>query len=440
MKRYIKVIAAASAMMLLFAGCGKEEVQETEAVLTAVEVGTMTTGTLAEDYSVTGQTKALTEVDISSKVQGKAQGVTKKIGDTVTAGETLVSLDYSDITQQIRVLDDQIAQAQTAIDSAQASSNMQVGSGYEQQLSQLENAVNQASYALEQAQLNLTTAQTDYDNNLTLYQVGGISKTALDASKDKLDLAQTTYDNAQTSYNSAKENYDLAAGEAYDDTKVVANSQLNSAIASKNALITQKSNLQEKIADYTIQSPITGVIIDKKIEQGEMVNPSSSLFVIADVNNIVVESYVSENYINKMGVGTQVSVIVPAVGEEALTGTVSLINPSATQQKSGYQVQIKIDNSEQKVKPGMYAKVGFAVDARSGIKLLDIDTVITDNEESYVYVLNGDNTVSKRNVEVGMKGKDQLEIISGLSDGEKVVTKGQKFLSDGEQVNVVAGV
>lgn len=351
-----------------------------------------------------------------------------------------MSLDYSDITQQIRVLDDQIAQAQTAIDSAQASSNMQVGSGYEQQLSQLENAVNQASYALEQAQLNLTTAQTDYDNNLTLYQVGGISKTALDASKDKLDLAQTTYDNAQTSYNSAKENYDLAAGEAYDDTKVVANSQLNSAIASKNALITQKSNLQEKIADYTIQSPITGVIIDKKIEQGEMVNPSSSLFVIADVNNIVVESYVSENYINKMGVGTQVSVIVPAVGEEALTGTVSLINPSATQQKSGYQVQIKIDNSEQKVKPGMYAKVGFAVDARSGIKLLDIDTVITDNEESYVYVLNGDNTVSKRNVEVGMKGKDQLEIISGLSDGEKVVTKGQKFLSDGEQVNVVAGV
>ena len=54
--------------------------------------------------------------------------------------------------------------------------------------------------------------------------------------------------------------------------------------------------------------------------------------------------------------------------------------------------------------------------------------------------MNGDNTVSRRDVEVGMKGKDQIEIISGLSDGEKVVTKGQKFLTDGEQVNVVAGV
>ena len=440
MKRYIKVIAAASVLMLLFAGCGKDEVQEPEAVLTAVEVGTMTTGTLAEDYSVTGQTKALTEVDISSKVQGKAQSVTKKLGDTVASGETLVSLDYSDITQQIKVLDDQIAQAQTAVNSAQASGNMQTGSGYDQQLSQLESAVNQASYALEQAQLNLSTSQTDYDNNLKLYQVGGISKTALDASKDKLDLAQTTYDNAKSSYDSAKKNYDLAAGDAYDDTKIVANSQLESALASKNALITQKSNLQEKIADYSIKSPIAGVIIDKKIEQGEMVSPSSPLFVIADVSNIVVESYVSENYVNKMNVGTQVSVIVPAVGDEPFTGTVSVINPSATQQKSGYLVQIKIDNKEQKIKPGMYAKVGFSVDARAGLKLLDISTVITDNDENYVYVLNGDNTVSRRDVEVGMKGKDQIEIISGLSDGEKVVTKGQKFLTDGEQVNVVAGV
>lgn len=141
-----------------------------------------------------------------------------------------------------------------------------------------------------------------------------------------------------------------------------------------------------------------------------------------------------------MNVGTQVSVIVPAVGDEPFTGTVSVINPSATQQKSGYLVQIKIDNKEQKIKPGMYAKVGFSVDARAGLKLLDISTVITDNDENYVYVLNGDNTVSRRDVEVGMKGKDQIEIISGLSDGEKVVTKGQKFLTDGEQVNVVAGV
>ena len=101
-----------------------------------------------------------------------------------------------------------------------------------------------------------------------------------------------------------------------------------------------------------------------------------------------------------------------------------------------YTVKIELDNADGVIKSGMMAEVNFTAESAEDTIVLPRNSVITKEDETYVYVVK-DGVAKKVPVELGIEAADTIEITKGLKDGDDVVTKGQTYISDGEEVNVV---
>ena len=156
---------------------------------------------------------------------------------------------------------------------------------------------------------------------------------------------------------------------------------------------------------------------------------------VMDLSVVKVEVGVSEQVLNTIKIGDKVDVTMTAVSELPLEGTVSTVSPAAGQ-TGMYTVKVELDNADGIIKAGMMAEVNFTAEKAEDTIVLPRNAVITKEDETYVYVVKG-GTAKKVMVELGIEAEDTIEITKGLKKGDDVVTKGQTYISDGEEVNVV---
>jgi RND family efflux transporter MFP subunit len=446
-----------------------------QSTATSVEVETPKIETVKDEYKYTGTMAAEDEVDITSKVSGKVTKVNFDIGDYVKKGDVLFTIDTTDIENQLATSqaslksnDASIASARTnlelangsSVQSSLASAKNQVTNA-ESTIESRQNAVESAKTNLENAQSSLATekisldkAQSDYDTNKALYDVGGISKEALDNYSDSLEKAKQSYtqkenavksaetsvsdaqialEQAQTALEQAEENYQIALKTPEENVRKAQDS-LNSAIASRASIEAQIQSTQSSLNDYTVTSPISGYVTEKNVTEGAMF--SGVAYTICNTDTVDIEVNVSEDIETKVKVGDEVRIIVPSISEDELEGKISEINPGANQDGT-YTIKVNMDNSDGKYKAGLYAEVYFAKSRSDNALTLTRNSVLHANDEYYVFVENN-GTVTKTIVTVGIDTGDRIEVTSGLSGNERVVSKGQTYLKDGNEVNVVA--
>ena len=197
----------------------------------------------------------------------------------------------------------------------------------------------------------------------------------------------------------------------------------------------QLDTLRKSIGDCTVTSPLTGVVTQRTVEIGGFASAAAPAYVVMDLSKIKVEVGVSETVLNTIKIGDKVDVTMTAVSELPLEGTVSTVSPAAGQ-TGMYTVKIELDNSKGLIKSGMMAEVNFTAESAEDTIVLPRNSVITKDDETYVYVVKG-GVAKKVMVELGIEAADTIEITKGLKDGDDVVTKGQTYISDGEEVNVV---
>lgn len=264
-----------------------------------------------------------------------------------------------------------------------------------------------------------TVDSTDLQNNLRSVQAS-------------YDVAELQAQNAKTTLESNQILYDegIIAKSEYDQIKLA----YDTAEANLTSLQVQMDNLQKNIADCSVTSPISGVISARNIEIGSFASQSTPSYTIIDLSRVKVEVGVSEQMVNDIAVGDEVDVLLTAVSPEPLTGTVSTISPAATQAGT-YTVKVELDNSRGLLKAGMLAEVKFVKEASDNTIILPRDAVMTKDGETYVYIVEN-NTAKKTLVTTGIESGDQIEITEGLTEGMEVVTKGQTYISDGEEVQI----
>lgn len=244
--------------------------------------------------------------------------------------------------------------------------------------------------------------------------------------KLQADNAKTTLESNQILYEEG-----VISKSEYDQLKLA----YDTAEANLTAIEIQKENLEKNIADCSVTVPISGVISARNIEIGSFASQSSPAYTIIDLSSVKVEVGVSEQMVNQISVGDTVDVNLTAVSPEPLQGTVSTISPAATQTGT-YTIKITMDNSRGLLKPGMLAEVTFVTAASDDTMLLPRDAVIDKDGETYVYIVEN-STAKKVLVEIGIESGETVEITDGLTTDMQVVTKGQTYISDGEQVEVV---
>ncbi|KNZ70062.1 RND family efflux transporter MFP subunit [Thermincola ferriacetica] len=191
--------------------------------------------------------------------------------------------------------------------------------------------------------------------------------------------------------------------------------------------------IKAQLANARITAPINGEISVKNVEIGELVGPSAPVLTIVDTGNVYVEGVITEKDIPFVREGQKVKVEIDALGEKDIVGTIAALSPAADSRTKGYQVKVKIENADGKIKPGMFAEISITTQAREDVPLVPKEVLVARGDKKVVYVVR-DGVAYEQDVTTGLEDEKNVEITKGLKEGEQVVILGQNSLTDKTRV------
>lgn len=402
-----KTISSILVLMLAFsvAGCGKDKkasAPKKEDAAVNVTVYEAQKTTIEDNVTYTGEIKASEYTSVSAKASGIAKKVYKDVGDWVNAGDILLEIDDTDYRTQYN-------QAKASYDSALAQYNSATNGGAQQTKLQLEAALNSAK-------IEYNNAKTNYENQKVLYDSGAVSKSVYDS-------AVTRYDNAKLNLDTAQNNYDITVGVVLEETKTSARAGLSGASAALEAATNALSNT-------VVRAPISGYIASRNANKGQMVSQGVAVFSIKATDTVNAQINVTESVISSVSEGTKACVKVKAVSDDVIEGVVTSLSPVKDAQTGMYLINVEINNASGDLKDGMFADVTLTLTDSADALVIPSESVMEDEDgEKYIYIAKK-NIAEKTAVKVGIITDEYTEIISGVSEGDKVVVSGKEYLSE----------
>ena len=251
----------------------------------------------------------------------------------------------------------------------------------------------------------------------------GQTLVTLDAST--ADQQRINLELSETEYNRAVELLNIGAGtqRAVDQLKA----QLDA----------QRAQYQNTLTNTVLKSPITGVVTARNYDPGDMTGAQPVLTVGQTTPNVKVVINVNESDLAVVKHGMTVDVTFDAYDGEKFTGRITRVAPALDITTRTFPVEVTVANNDERIRPGMFARVGINLGARDNVVVPDRAVVKqTGSANKYVYT-HSNGTVAYKKVELGQRLDDSFELLSGIADGDTVVIAGQVRLADGVAVSVM---
>ena len=195
--------------------------------------------------------------------------------------------------------------------------------------------------------------------------------------------------------------------------------------------------LQTRLGYATIRSPVAGVVLDKRIETGDIVSPQTRLFTIGDVSTLVVRVPISELDIMGLNQGDAVEVSLDALPGQVVQGRVRRVFPSADTVSRLVPVEVALSGAAARsVRPGYLARVNISLDPRSNVLMVPAGALLQDPNGSIVYLVQG-GKATRRSVRRGGTFQGRVEIVSGIAAGDTVIVAGNRNVREGGAVRVI---
>ena len=380
-KRILAALLAAS--MALCAGCGSQtsdDGEEQTAAGTAVEVAEVTKGAMSTEYSVNGKVVADNEVQVFPMLAGQVLTLSVSEGDKVAKGQTLLNVDTSSVTSTMSSLRESYNATKTATEKA-----------------------------IENAQIGVEQAQLAVENTEALLEAGAAAEQDLTKAKQGLAQAQAGVQQAR-----AQQAASLAQIQASMD----------------------QINKQASLG--TVTAPCSGTVTAVNVDRGGMASSAQPAVVIAEDSRVKINASVSEDVFAGLHTGDSAGVQISVLSDEVKSAKIVSLPAAANQQTNLYDVSVSVPSGTEPA-IGAFATVIFYTDRRENTLSVPTECVLTGNDnERYLFTVDESGTTAARvTVETGLVGKTNTEITSGLNEGDRVVVKGQSYLSDGSAVRVV---
>ncbi len=183
---------------------------------------------------------------------------------------------------------------------------------------------------------------------------------------------------------------------------------------------------QHQGSSIALASPIDGVVVERAVTLGQMIDPAVTTFVIMDLRQVWIQVDVYERDLSQIVIGAKVEARVKAWADRVFAGTIESIGAVVDGRSRTIKVRVVLDNADGALKPGMFANVklaGSTGEAREGL-FVPAAAVQRDGDTSIVFVPVGENQFQLRPIEIGVRTTDWVEVIRGLAAGERVVTTG----------------
>ncbi|MZK52116.1 efflux RND transporter periplasmic adaptor subunit [Clostridium beijerinckii] len=383
--------------------------------------------TISETATSSGNVEAKYRSNIVLDGSQKVLTIKVKEGQVVKKGDLLLELDSSDYQTK---LDKELIN----LENAKLALNEIIETGAASEKSSSENAFSQEKYNLELAKRDYEDLKKKYDQNEVLFTNDAISQNQLDESKKNLDDAETNVKSAEDSYKNAE-----------ITLKDVKNNIENKIANQKNQIVLIQKNIDEykkKIEDSKIISNIDGKVI--KIDAKENQFPSKGdEIIVDDVSQYKVAVDIKQYDALKVQNGQKANIKIKG-SDISYNGTVTDIGQLAEPKTSTggndeeYKVKVSvvIDEPKEEVKAGYEADVQFIFQEKENCIAVGFDGIKQDKStgKTYVYVVNSDNTISKRYIKTGIESEYYVEITEGLQENESYVLNPPESLVDGDLV------
>ena len=241
------------------------------------------------------------------------------------------------------------------------------------------------------------------------------------------EIAERAYLDAQANYERNKALYEAGAIARVQFEQVE-----SGYLQAKNSFEMRKIEL----SNYSIKSPIAGVVSAVNVTAGNMASPQSPAAIVSKVDTLLIKTSVNEKEAGRLQVGQEVQVVVPSMNNQEFPGKIRSIAPTMDLQIRAYPVQIEIPNPGLAIQPGTFARAEIEVERREDVIVIPTEAVIVRGNQARVFVIQEEKAQSLI-VETGLSNPRYTEITAGLKSGDQVITRGNDNVVIGDLVRIV---
>jgi len=190
-----------------------------------------------------------------------------------------------------------------------------------------------------------------------------------------------------------------------------------------------------QLEDCEIRAPFAGRLAYIGPEKGEQLAPGMPVASLVDLSSVLIRSSLSERDVVRVSPGMTVDVFVPALADQRFEGRVSAVGPRSDPATRSFPVEIRIPNAEGRLLSGMAARSSIRVEDREGSLVIPAGAVVEQYGEPIVFTVE-ENLARRRPVKLGLRSDDRVEVLEGLSAGDRLVVQGQWTIKDGSAVEI----
>ncbi|WP_052476259.1 efflux RND transporter periplasmic adaptor subunit [Cohnella kolymensis] len=396
-RRNVKGFGVVALSFAMFTGCTPSSAPDPEPAastqsqqLLAVKASKASKLKIADPIEHHAEVESSVQIEVLAKAEGDVGQILKKRGDMVKEGDIILRITSDDARMEKERADLAVSAAQHALTKARRDAA---------------NSINKMELALAEMTRNYNKAKNDYDSGLV--------------TKAELDQLEYQYTNAKLDYQQLKIGSDV--------------SDLTDSL--KNAQLSQKI-VYQTLANLEVKAPVSGILSEMAVDNGMTVSMGAKVGLVEKLDPIRITAQLTDEQADLLRGKTEVTYYIPGT-TDYYKGKISFLAEVIDPESKTYQLEVDVPNPEMKFKPGLKLRVQLTEEQEGIVVSIPTYSVLTEGEDTYVFVLNGD-IVEKRKVRLGRQNEPYQEVLAGVNEGELVVITGLGKLKDKQKVQLAS--
>jgi HlyD family secretion protein len=389
-------------------GCSSEEKAKDPVV--SVQTTAAHRTTISQITSADAVVFPLQQAVLTPKITSTIKTFLVQRGSRVHKGQVLAILENADLSAAAE-------QSKGEFEQAEAGYATTTGASLPEQIQKAELDTAAAKSALD-------AQQQVYNSRKELFDQGGIPRRDFDSAQVSLMQARSQYEQAQ---------------KQLDDLHRIGQAQaLKSANGQLAAAKGKFLGAQAQLSYSEIKSPIDGVVTERPQYPGELAAANQPLLTVMDLSKLIAKAHIAQTAAVALKVGDPAEMQLPGV-EDKVKGRVSLISPAVDPGSTTIEVWVETSKPGSALKPGMTVQVQIAAATAKDALAVPASAVYKNADgTSFVLVAGADEKAHVKTVDTGIKSATEVQILSGIKEGEAVITSGGYALPDNTQIKVEA--
>jgi RND family efflux transporter MFP subunit len=410
-------------VLALTVGCKTAAKEKT---VKPVKVKTVETHSGTSSVRYSASIRPSSQVEVAFKVGGYVETIKRdsdrhiQAGDIVQKGAVLAQLRQSDYVAKVNEAKSQQGEARSSLETSSA------------QLKEAVTAIETSRAQLKDSEAAHERARLDYERSEALFMTQSITKPEFDAAKERFDVSKAKLDAARAQ---------LAVAEAKVNTARYQIGAAESRVKTTEAVVYTASI---PLGDAQLRAPMSAVVIERRVEVGQLVSTGTPAFVLADLSSVKAAFGVPDLALQNFKLGDTLTMTTDAIPGTEFTGHISRISPAADQSSRVFDVEVTIPNSEGLLKPGMIASMATTEPgATTEFPVVPLTSITRSKADPNAYAVlvveetGGRHVARMRNVTLGESYGNSVAVNSGVKAGEIVITTGVTQVADGEEVRLM---